>query len=142
VTKLVLFSAVCLPLLAQRPPLPPDPTPKEVRDLIRNAAEALSNKDVSGFLGHFDGKMLEYATLNYYAEGLAAQKGVISTIEIVSDNVVEKSDDRERVLELDWELLIDSERSRRQIVKVTVERQGKKWKFTALEPVDFFKPPA
>jgi hypothetical protein len=142
---LISISAVFLTqgLLAQKPPaIPPDATPKEVGDLIRATAEALQNKDVSGFLDHFDGKMPGYEMLHFYLEGLAARDSVLSSIEIVTDKGDKDSDGQRRTLQLDWVLNIDSERTARGIVKVTVEKQGKKWKFTSLDPVDFFKPPA
>ena len=119
------------------PPLPPEATPKPVRDLIRSAAEALSNKDATGFLDHFDSKMPGYQMLDFYIQAIAARDSVVSTVEIVMD----KGDEPQRMLELDWILVIDSDRSRRAIVKVAVERQGKKWKFTSLDPIDFFMPP-
>lgn len=128
-------------LLAQKPPaIPPDATPKEVGDLIRTTAEALQNKDVDAFLGHFDGKTPGYEMLHFYLEGLAARDSVLSSIEIVPGS--DKGDGQHRMMALDWVLNVDSERTRRELVKVTVEKQGKKWKFTSIEPIDFFKPPA
>ncbi len=146
--SLCLFS-ICAGLLAQNafaqasPAIPPESTPKEVLDLIRAAAEALQNKDVAGFLDRCDSAMPGYQMLDYYLEGLAARDNVISTVEIVSDKR-DKDDENRRMLILDWTLNIDSEPLRRAIVKVTVEKQGKKWRFTALDPdpADFFKPPA
>jgi hypothetical protein len=130
-------------LLAQKPPvIPPDAVPKDIQDMIRATAEALQNKDVQGFLDRFDGKMPGFEMLHYYLEGLAARDSVLSSIEIVTDKADKDSDGQRRTLQLDWTMNIDSERTRREIVKVTVEKQGKKWKFTSLEPVDFFKPPA
>lgn len=137
--KLLGLLSICCALSAQAPPaIPPEPTPQPVLDLIRATAEALQNKDVQAFLDHVDGKMPGYQMLDYYLEGLAAQDNVISTIEIVSD----KGDQKQRTLDLDWTLNIGSEPLRRAVVKVTLEKQGKQWKFTALDPVDFFKPPA
>jgi hypothetical protein len=52
---------------------------------------------------------------------------------------MDEGDELKRTLELDWLLKIDTDEPRRQIVKCQVEKQGKKWKITALEPVDFFK---
>lgn len=134
-----LLAACCS--WAQKPPaIPPDATPAPVRDLVRAAAEALQNKSADNFLDYFDKAMPGYETLHFYAEGLAARDSVSSAVEIVTDQGDES--ERKRMLVLDWSLQIDSERLRRQLVKVTVEKQGKKWKFTSLDPVDFFKPPA
>ncbi len=137
---LAIFSVCCFAVLGQSPPaLPPDSTPEAVRDLVRSAAEALQNKDADGFLGYFDKGMPGYEMLHFYAEGLAARNDVRSSVEIVPGT--DHGDDKKRTLALDWSVNIDSERLRRAVVKVTVEKQGKKWKFTALDPVDFFKPP-
>ena len=132
----LLFSSFAL--LAQKPPaLPPDATPQDVRDFIRGTAEALTNKDATAFLDHFDGKMPEFETLSLYVQSLAARNAVISSIEIVAD----KGDNQQRSMDLDWTLTVDDNRQDRQIVKVRIEKQGKKWKITSLEPLDFFRPP-
>lgn len=133
--QILLLAFSLFPLAAQPPE---DATPKDVRTLIRETAEDLSNTDSAAFLNHFDPKMPGYATLHYEVEGLLARPDVISTIEIVSD----KGDDGQRDLELDWVLKVETDPPRRQIVKIRVEKQGKKWKIVALEPVEFFKPMA
>jgi len=79
-----------------------------------------------------------YETLHYEVEGLAARDAIVCTIEIVTN----KGDEKRRTMDLDWILIVDSEPSQRKIVKVAIERQGKKWKITALDPVEFFKPTA
>ena len=139
-TKLLLFSVIGLPLLAQ-PPLPPEPTPKDVRDFILATADALTNKDVRDFLDKFDPKMPGYEELHYNLEALAARDSVLSSIEIPADKADTSGDKPHHTLQLDWTLTIDSERPNRKLVKVTIEKQGRKWKFTSLEPIDFFKPP-
>ena len=131
-----LFTVIAL--LAQKPPaLPPDATPKDVRDFIRTTAELLTNKDAVGFLDRFDGKMAGYETLSLYIQALTARNTLLSSIEIVTD----KGDNQQRAMDLDWTLTVDDNRQDRQIVKVRIEKQGKKWKLTSLEPLDFFKPP-
>jgi hypothetical protein len=137
VIKLGLLFAACLPLIAQPPA---DTAPKDVRDFLRETAEDLSNKDTAAFLNHFDPKMPGYETLHYEVEGLTARDAVVSTIEIISDKG--DSDNRQRTMELDWILSVETDNPRRQIVKIRIERQGKKWKITALDPVEFFTPTA
>ena len=68
---------------------------------------------------------------------------MISTTVTVSD----EGDDQKRSLELDWLLALNDKENpdirkdtRRGVVKVSVERQGKRWKIVALNPVDFFRP--
>jgi ribosomal protein L21 len=74
--------------------------------------------------------------------GLMAAYDIGSTIEVVND----EGDDQKRSLDLDWLLVlteknVDNGRNetRRRVVKCTVEKQGKQWKITALEPIDIFK---
>lgn len=116
--------------------------PADVLDFFRTAADALATDSASAFLEKFDRNLPEYATLRAEVEGLLAAYEVGSTIEVVSD----EGDSQKRSLELDW-LLLTSERaatngenaSRRRIVKCRIERRGRQWKITALDPVDFFK---
>jgi hypothetical protein len=117
-------------------------TGADVLNVFTSAAEALINDDASSFLDSFDRNMPGYAVLQNNAAGLLAAYTVGATIEVISD----EGDDRKRSVELDWLLVLSQkgainspQLTRRQIVKCTVERRGKRWKITALEPVDFFK---
>ena len=77
-------------------------------------------------------------------EALLAEAEVSSSIEILHD----AGDDGRRSLELDWMLEITLEQAaspverRRATVKCAIERRAKQWKVTALDPIDFFRPPA
>ena len=117
-----------LALRAQEPP-------KDVLDFFRTAAEALADKDASAFLGHFDRSMQGYDTLESEVRALLDRSEVGSSIEIISD----QGDAAKRTLELDWLLRVDADLPRRQIVKCVIEKRGKQWKITALDPVEFFK---
>jgi hypothetical protein len=134
-----LIALLWLPLAAQPPK---DATPKDVENFIHDTAEELSNKDSRAFLDHFDPKMPGYETLHYEIEGLVARDAIVSTIEIVTDTPGNRGDNQQREMDLDWVLTVDTDRPSRQIVKVRIEKQGKKWKIVALEPVEFFKPAA
>ena len=113
----------------------------DVLNVFSAAAEALINDDSAAFLDHFDRNMPDYAVLRNNIEGLLAAYEVGSTIEVVSD----EGTDEKRTVSLDW-LLVTSEKNavngnqqtRRRIVKCTLERRGKQWKITGLEPIDFF----
>jgi len=116
--------------------------PGEVLALLQKAADALTNQDAPDFLDYFDHNMPHYATLRGNIEGLMAAYDVESTIEFVSD----EGDNQKRTLTLDWTLVTEEKAAqrgdqvtRRHIVNCTVERRGKKWKITAIEPLDFFK---
>jgi hypothetical protein len=116
--------------------------PADVLELFREAAEALANDDANTFLAKFDRNMTGYAALRDEIVGLLAAHDVGSTIEVVND----EGDDQKRSLDLDWLLVISEKNSangqtetRRRVLKCQVERQGKQWKITALEPLDFFR---
>jgi murein L,D-transpeptidase YcbB/YkuD len=110
--------------------------PPEQMEVFRLVSEALANQDAEAFLDQFDPKMPQYEKLRNEIQdlfGMAQEIG--STVDVIMD----EGDELKRTLELDWLLKIDTDEPRRQIVKCQVEKQGKKWKITALEPVDFFK---
>lgn len=107
----------------------------DVVEFVRSAAEALSLGNASAFLDKLDQDMPEYPKLRGEIEALTASGDVGSAIEIVSD----EGDDRGRSLELDWLLEVRDQKARRGIVKCRIERRGKRWKITRLEPVEFFK---
>jgi hypothetical protein len=115
--------------------------PAEVLDLFREAADALANDDPDTFLAKFDRNMAGYAAFRDEIVGLLAAYDVGSTIEVVND----EGDNQKRLLDLDWLLVISEKNSgsgqretRRRVLKCRIERQGKQWKITALEPVQFF----
>ncbi len=133
-TALLLFSMVALA-----------DSSADVLNVFSAAAEALTNDDSNAFLDNFEPcNMPDYAALRTNIEGLLAAYEVGSTIEVVTD----EGDDQKRTVSLDW-LLVTSEKNalngnqqtRRRIVKCRVEHQGKRWKITALDAVDYFKVP-
>jgi len=123
-----LFAAA-LTLVAQDRPAPQ-------MEVFRAIAEALANRDADTFLDQFDRKMPGYETLRAEIRELL---GVIQEIGTTIDVISDEGDEQKRSLELDWVLKFDTDDPRRQIVKCRAEKQGKKWKITALDPVEFFK---
>ena len=106
--------------------------PAPEMEVFRAVSEALANQDATAFLDQFDAKMPRYDDLRAEIQelfGVAQEIG--STIDVISSEG--------NMLELDWLLKIDNDPPRRQIVKCQIEKQGKKWKITTLEPVEFFK---
>ena len=117
-------------------------TAADVLNVFTSAAEGLINDDPASFLDSFDRNMRGYAALQDNVKGLLAAYDVGATIEEITD----EGDDRKRTVELDWLLILSQKgatnsprRTRRQVVKCTVERRGKQWKITALEPLDLFR---
>lgn len=114
----------------------------DVLNVFTSAAEGLINDDPASFLDRFDRNMPGYAALQNNVTGLLAAYDVGATIEEITD----EGDVRKRTVELDWLLILTQkgatnspQQTRRQVVKCTVERRGKQWKITALEPLDFFR---
>ncbi len=124
-----------LPLLLTAAAVHAEP-PKEVIQVVSDAADALANNDANVFLDLIDSHMPGYESLSaeiHYMVG--AEDEIDSAVEIVS----ESGGDQKYELELDWVLKFGMETPRRAIIKCRIERQGRKWKITSLMPVDFFK---
>lgn len=106
-----------------------------LRSTASALAEAHDEHNAREFLDQFDHAMPGFATLRDEVEELVARAEVGSAIEIAT----ESGDENQRTLELDWVLEIQDQQPRRKVVKCTIEKRGKGWKFTSLEPIDFFK---
>jgi len=116
-------------LVAQERPAPQ-------MEVFRDIAEALANRDADTFLEQFDRQMPDYETLRAeIRELLAVTQEIGTTVDVISD----EGDEQKRSLELDWVLKLDTAAPRRQIVKCQIQKQGKKWKITRMEPVEFFR---
>ena len=113
-------------------------TPADVVTFLRGTATDLGNAHdftPHNFLDRFDSDMPHYVELSNAVQELAGRWEVGSAIEIVTDS----GDDRKRTMQLDWVLEVQDHRPRREIVKVTIEKRGKKWMFTSFEPVSLFQ---
>ncbi len=106
-----------------------------LRSVAADLAEAHEDHSARQFMEHFDSAMPGFTVLRDEVEELAGRGEVGSVIEIAT----ETGEDNRRTLELDWVLEIQDQAPRRKVVKCTVEKQGKNWKITSLEPIDFFK---
>src|SRR5579862_2546095 len=110
--------------------------PAPVLDVLRQASEAISGADPAAFMDQFDKSTKDYDKLRVEVEELVASGAeIVSTIDVIADH----GDDETRDIQLDWLLRVDNQTPRRQVVMCRFERKGKKWKITALEPVEFFK---
>lgn len=118
--------------------------PSDVVDFFRTVVDALKDghsddprfpSTARPFLDKVDSAMPGFVKLRSEVEALVAAGHVGSAIEFVTD----EGDESKRMMELDWLLEVDGRPPRRQILKCTIERRGKKWKITALEPLEFFE---
>jgi len=106
-----------------------------LRSMAADLAQAHEDHNARQFMDHFDSAMPGFAQLRDEVEDLAGRGEIGSVIEIAT----ESGEDDRRTLELDWVLEIQDQAPRRKVVKCTVEKRGKNWKITSLEPIDFFK---
>jgi hypothetical protein len=115
----------------------------DVWDLFTSLASALSDSNVSGFMGAFDPAMPVFQQLRDNVTALVREVQVQSSIEILKN----EGDDRGREVELDWLMdLVQAESGaasarREQNVSARLGKTGAKWRITSIEPVAFFAPP-
>ncbi len=113
--------------------------PRDVIDFFRSAAmelrEAHDPGRGGGFLDHFDKSLPGSVDFSDRVEAMVAAGEVSTTIDFVNT----EGNDQKRTLDLDWLLQCEGERPKRQVVKCTIEKRGKKWKITSIAPVEFFK---
>jgi hypothetical protein len=128
---LLALAAALSPGASQEPGTPTSPA----HELTAALAEDLGQGENASFLAHFDENMPGYERLRGYIAALDSQ-GTGCSIEVRED----QGDENQRKLALYWILEL-SDGHRRATVRVTIARQGKRWKITALDPVEFFAPP-
>ena len=120
----------------------PEEETREIWDLLTRAAAALSQGNLTAFLEAFDRSMKGYQTLAANVAALVGQYEVQSSIELLRDEPAGAA----RSLELDWFLQLEEQRDagavirRRERVHCRLEKRGKEWKITGIEPLAFFAP--
>ena len=122
--------------------------PRDVIDFFRSVATSLADagrdvntkerihaRDAADFLEHFDKSMRGYEEFSSQIGSMLGAGEVSTTIDFINT----QGNDRKRELDLDWLLLCEGESPKRAVIKCTIEKRGKKWKITALAPIEFFK---
>ena len=115
---------------------------------LTESASSVSAADIPAenttkFMEAFDPAMPGYAQLRDNVLALEQRADVESGVDLVKN----EGDDRVRTIAVDWSMNLVSHETtvtavqRRQIVTCQLEKQGKKWRITALEPQAFFAPP-
>ena len=116
---------------------------QEILDFLGALASALSESNGSAFLDRVDHAMPDYYKLEQYVDALTAEDEVACSIDMLK----QEGDDQTQTLQVDWFLQIHPRdplgkvESRRQTVRIRLERKKKKWKIVALEPITLFAPP-
>jgi hypothetical protein len=117
-------------------------THADVVDLIASMTAALSNNNAPGFLEALDKAMPGYDRLREAIPALLDQGDIASSVQPLRDD----GDDTKRSLELDWYLEIRNPDEnapvirRREVIRCRVEKRGKHWRITSLDPLSFFDP--
>jgi len=107
--------------------------------VISDLASYLSEGNGPGAIDAFDKSIPNYQTLSDNIFAIVAQADVSCTI----DPIEQKGN----VIEVDWFLKLNSKADegpteRRQMnVKVTINKVGKKWRITAIDPASILDPP-
>jgi len=121
----------------------PDDEAREIWDVLTGLAAALSQGSPAQFLEAFDRSMPGYRMLETNVTALLGQYEVQSSIELLR----EEPGGAARTVELDWFLQLEEQRDagavtrRRERVSCRIEKRGKKWRITGIEPLAFFALP-
>jgi len=117
-------------------------THTEILDLVGSMASALSENNGPGFLEAFDKAMPGYDHLHEAIPALLDQGDITSSVEPLRD----EGDETKRTVDLDWYLEIHNPDAttpvirRREVIHCRMEKQGKHWRVTTLDPISFFDP--
>jgi hypothetical protein len=140
-------------LLSSLAPLLRADSALQVWELFGDMAAALSAANPQDFLTYFAKAMPEYQKLSENVKALISEFEIQSSVEFNKN----EGDDQKRSVEANWLLTLRplgnsnftkgngeamASTSREQVLKCTAVKQGRKWKIAALEPVEFFAPPA
>lgn len=120
------------------------PSPdRDVAVLFALLAEDLGGNDAGQFLSRFDRNMPGFRVLAENVRALAAQADIASSVEISS----EEGNADTRQVEVDWLMEItlggagNRVERRREKIRCTLRRSGKRWLVSALDPISFFRAP-
>jgi hypothetical protein len=117
----------------------------EITDLLGTIAADLSAENAPGVLSAFDKKIALYGRLQNDVPALVQRYDVASEIEILSIT----GEGAARDVKVDWVLAVRDKNPdqparqvdrRRAVVEMRVEKQGRRWRITALRPESFFAP--
>jgi hypothetical protein len=128
---LLISAAICFAVDAER----------DAAAVISNLAASLTAGNAQEFLSAFDRAMPGYDKLRANVTALVRVGETQSYIDIARN----EGDDRARTIEMTWELRVQREgeavASRRETrITCKLEKQGKKWRITGMEPVEWLGP--
>jgi hypothetical protein len=116
-----------------------------ITDLLGNVAADLTSNHIDDILRRTSQEMPDRATFESNLRGLLGNAQIATSIEIRNF----ESSATKAAAQLDWFLEIRrdgytsllSTQRRRQLVRCEFAKEGKRWKFTKIDPIGFFAPP-
>jgi hypothetical protein len=114
---------------------------EEILRLLADMAADLANDNASGFLRAFDEGMNGYEELGRDVRALLAAWEASASVELRGAEAAGAG----WSAEADWYLQLKSKRDarvveqKREVLRLGLQRQGKRWRITALEPREFFR---
>ena len=117
--------------------------PAEAWDVVATMAAALAEPNDAAFMKPISKSFEQHGLVERQVRALVRTNDIVSSISVVAN----EGDDKQRTLEVDWYLEIQprslgqSLTQRRENIKLTMVKTGKRWMITSLSPVDFFAPP-
>ena len=120
----------------------PDPA-AQVWDVVATLAAALAQPNDAAFMKPIAKSFEQHDLIGRQVLALVQTNNVVSSI----SPVVNEGDDKQRTLEVDWYMEIQPHApgaeltQRRENIKLTLVKNGKRWMITSLTPVSFFAAP-
>ena len=114
----------------------------EVWDVVATMAAALAEPNDAAFMKPISKSFEQHGLIERQVRALVQSSEVVSSISPVAN----EGDDKRRTLEVDWYLEIQPRAAgqaltqRRENIKMTLVKTGKRWMITSLEPIAFFAP--
>jgi len=119
----------------------PDPA-AEAWDVVATLAAALAEPNDAAFMKLVAKSFEQHDLLGRQVAALVQTNEIVSSVSPVSN----EGDDKQRTLEVDWYMEVQPRSpggnltQRRENVKLTLVKTGKRWMITSLTPVSLFGP--
>ena len=116
--------------------------PADAWDVVATMAAALAEPNDAAFMKPISKSFEQHDLMERQVRALIQTNAIVSSISPIAN----EGDDKRRTLEVDWYLEIQPQSTgasltqRRESVKLTLVKTGKRWMITSLSPVAFFAP--
>ena len=113
-------------------------------DVVATMAAALAEPNDAAFMKPISKSFEQHDLVGRQVRALLQTNEVVSSV----SPLVNEGDDKQRMLEVDWYIEIQPRApgapvtQRREPIKLTMAKTGKRWMITSFAPIEFFSPPA